>query len=244
MYSLNTILEISEPLNHPSESRVMQTLNDMDEFPHVFISESEISKLELLELITSYDEGREFNKNQIMPYRKRFDYVLAPYGGYSHQFLKYDLNCIIFDLWSQKALKSFRSYYDLFKKNVETERHLSKIKNITKFQQFIEKELRRNTLTIPENIRSLVKWTKKNIERAPSLQLSFYLFQSLVRNNQDKTNKSDIGDLINLISLPYVDIISVDRRMASYINQNFKNYKPLCHTITGLDDVWNYLDFF
>ena len=124
VYSLNTILEISDPLNFPHQSRVMKTLNEMEDFPHIFVSESEISTLELLELINSYNKQEEFNKNNINPFRRRFDSVVAPYGGYTHLFLKYDLGSVVFDLWSVGALKGidififFASTFNSNKRNI------------------------------------------------------------------------------------------------------------------------------
>jgi hypothetical protein len=55
--------------------------------------------------------------------------------------------------------------------------------------------------------------------RCPALRLGYEVFHKIVRNLTDSIPDSDIPDFSHISCIPYVDAITLDKRMRGYVAQ-------------------------
>ena len=86
------------------------------------------------------------------------------------------------------------------------------------FAIVLEKELRGDGLSCGE-MKSFTDWVYENPNRCPGIRLSFEIWRQIVMNKTDGLEDSDMEDYQHIICLPYVDAITLDRRMHGYVSQ-------------------------
>lgn len=226
VFSFVTIIEISEPLLHREAStNVMRLLNQIEKLPHTFIHSSCITRLELEEGFRAFSSGNEY-RDISPPFVNRFDVVVDLEGKpATKQYLNYPLAEIVWDLYNYGALGDFDNFASKLKKSFEADRAIKprpKLKD--NYAKTTGLNIRQNHLKIPpEKIKSFANWVYSNPARCPSDRLGYELWHKMVRNIKDIPGDSDLEDFHNIGCLPYVDIMTVDRRMHGYVCQVSKS---------------------
>lgn len=219
--SVITIMELSEPLLHNrTKTNVMGLLNRLEKFPHAFIHLSSIPRLELGEAIRAFSRGEECDG--IFPFVNRFDQTVdlnaTPSTGI---YLDYPLAETVWDLYSFDALGGLDKYAKKLKRAFALDRALSPQPSLKKhFARTLERNLSLHKLTYPSSATApLANWIYSNPLRCPSERLGYEIWHKMVRNVTDEPDDSDLEDFLHIGCLPYVDVMTVDRRMHGYISQ-------------------------
>lgn len=223
--SITLLLEISEPLIHKSKkTNVMSVINQIEMIPHIFIHVKNLIRFELLEAIDAFNNGREY-KN-VDPFRRRFTETLDlekyfPLG----KLIIYSLAEIIWNLFHEGALGGFDKHSNRWRKAFFNERNLPR--KPTKKESFIytiKKHLLLYNLKPPnQGIILFAKWIYKKSFRCPSIRLINEVFHKIVKNIGDIPKNSDLADFSHIQCLPYVDLMTVDRRFYAYVSQATKS---------------------
>jgi hypothetical protein len=243
VYSLLNIIEISEPLLHANaKTNVMALLNRIEETPHIYIHSSIIPRLELMSAVEAYVNGEEYNR--IDPYVQRFGHMLDLDPQLTTKdYLNYSLAEIIWEIYCLRELRGLDCYAKKFKQIVTGDRSLSKkpsLKNF--FPTIIESQLRSHQVSIPNiDIKSFSSWIYSDPARCPSLRLGYEVFHKMTKNVDDEPIPSDMEDFCHIDCLPYVDFLTIDKRMCGYVNQACKtmriNYaEKLCNNSKEIVD--------
>lgn len=228
-YSMNTVMEVSAPLNIThTNTNVMQILNRMTKAPHKFIAEASIEKLELEEAIRAFSKNDEFIDTNINPFVERFDQAISPFSTPStSDYIKYDLSLTVFELWQEdpNLFKGYKSEECKLSQLMELDRNLKKDNFVVKdFSKTIKRNLDLFKIEYPrEELNSLASWILEVNTRCPSIRLGYEVFHKVVKNITDKTESGDIPDFSHISCLPYVDFITLDRRMRGYVDQASKS---------------------
>jgi len=219
------LLELSEPLIHKSEkTNVMNNINQLEKIPHIFINTKNLIRFELLEALDAFKSGREY-KN-VDPFTYSFTETLDlekhfPLG----KFIIYSLAEIIWNLYNDQALGGYDKHSKRWRDAIIMERNL--LKKPTKKEGFIntvEKHLLLYKIKSPsQGIMSFSKWVYNKASRCPSTRLINEIFNKMVKNLGDIPEDSDLEDFSHIQCLPYVDIMTVDRRFYAYISQAAKS---------------------
>lgn len=219
--SMITIMELSEPLLHKeAKSNVMGLLNRLERLPHVFIHSSSIPSLELKQAIKVFSIDEEYSN--ISPFVNRFDETVDLNAAPSTKiYLNYPLAETVWDLYSFGAVGGLDKYGEKLRQVFVSERALSPKPTLKEnFAKTIERTLNRDRISYtPSDITSLANWIYSNPLRCPSVRLGYEIWHKMVKNVTDKPNDSDLEDFHHIECLPYVDVMTVDRRMHGYISQ-------------------------
>ena len=219
------LLEISEPLIHNSEkTNVMNVINQIEMIPHIFINTKNLIRFELLEALNSFNIGREYNN--VNPFTRRFTETLELEKIYPlAKFFIYSLAEIIWKLFEEQALGGFGTHSIKWKNTVFIERNLpNKPKKKENFIYTIRKHLLLYKLKAPNQDAILfAKWIYEKPYRCPSTRLIFEVFHKMVKNIGDIPKNSDLADFSHIQCLPYVDLMTVDRRFYAYVSQAAKS---------------------
>jgi hypothetical protein len=218
--SLYSIIEIAAPLCHPSsKSNVMRVLNEVERLPIVFVH-PDVDRLELEEAMTAFSGKREYT--DVQPFVNRFDETIdLSARPPTAVFMNYTLGETVWDLYCYNALKGLESYGPTLKQLMAADRVLTKPPSLkANFIKMIDRKLKRYGITCsPLFASALANWIYENPFRCPSVRLGYEVWHKLVKNKRDKLEDSDMEDYQHLTCLPYIDLMTLDRRMCGYVEQ-------------------------
>lgn len=234
--SFITVMEISEPLLHKkAKTNVMKLLNRIDKMPHTFIHSSSLPRLELEEALSAFSEGREYK--DINPYVRRFDEACdLNKKPATRLYINYPLSETVWDLYTQGAIGGLDAFANKLRKAFDSDRSMKKKPSLKEnFINKIERTLRQSHLRPPASgVESFSNWIYEKPSRCPSERLGYEVFHKMLKNITDIPSNSDMEDINHLSSLPYIDLMTLDRRMYGYVDQasrsldlkyNLKAYK-------------------
>lgn len=196
----------------------------LEKLPIEYISGARILRLELEEALTAFQQAREYRP--VFPYVNRLDFALAWGHPPTALYLNHSLPEIIFTLWMEapNIFSSSHYYSEPLHGLFEADRLLEKKPSLR--EHFIEttaRNLETAKLTVaPENLTHFAEWIYACNIRCPGIRLGYEVHHQILKNTKDKIQKGDMADFSHIKCIAYSDIITVDRRMYSYVNQACK----------------------
>src|SRR3972149_9810820 len=222
--SFLTIMEIAEPLRHKkATTTVMSLLNHIEKLPHTYIH-SDISRLELEEALRAF--SAEDNYKGILPFVNRFDETVDLNASPpTKSYINYPLSETIWDLYCFGALGGLDKYAEKLRQTFASDRALSPKPSLkTHFTKTTERNIGLHRLLIPHRkISTFADWIYSDASRCPSERLGYEVWHKMVRNITDIPHDSDLEDFQHIGCLPYVDLMTLDRRMHGYVCQVSKD---------------------
>ncbi len=230
--SFVTIMEISEPLFHKNaKTNVMRLLSQIEKLPHIFILSSMITRLELEEAYRAFVSDDDYH-DILTPFVGRFDMIVDLNGNpATKQYINYPLAETVWDLYNFGGLGGFNKYAEKLRETFKADRALNPKPSLQKnFATTIERNIKLYNLKIPlQDVTPFANWIYSNHRRCPSDRLGYELWHKMIKNITDTPNDSDLEDFSNIAALPYVDIMTLDRRMHGYVCQVSKNISAEYH---------------
>jgi len=221
VFSMTTIMEISEPLLHKNaKTNVTRLLNGIERLPHTYIHESIIPRLELMEAVRAFSEGGDVL--EIDPFATRFDETVDLNGKpATNIYLNYPLSQIVWDLYCFGAVGGLNKYAKKLKSTFAANRALSPKPTLKEnFIKTIARNLKLHNVPSPaEGAESLANWIYSSPQNCPSERLCYEVWHKIVKNVTDVPEESDLEDFQHIGCLPYVDLLTTDRRMNGYVSQ-------------------------
>jgi len=223
LLSTSNILEISAPLLHPNpRTNVMGVLTRLDRLPIEYISGARNLVLELEEAVSALADGREYGR--VHPYVNRFDFAMTVWGEpVTANFIGFGLPEVVFTLWNEtpEILNPYRRYARPLQELFERDRSLKKKPSLRDhFVVTIERNLGTARITVaPQNIARLARWIYNDCARCPGIRLGYEVYHRHLKNLGDKPKAGDFADREQIQCIPYADIVTIDRRMRSYVSQ-------------------------
>lgn len=242
--SVHTVSEMSVPLvKATSKTNVMALLNRLEKMPIIFMR-SDIEGLELGEAVDAFSSKREYRK--IYPFVERFDQSVDSHARPPTSiFLNYSLAETVWDLYSHGALEGLEGYAKKMRQLITADRSLSKPPTLkANFVKMLERNLKLYSLSWPGVVLSdLANWIYENPNLCPAIRLGYEVWHKIVKNKTDSLEDSDMEDYQHLTCLPYVDFMTLDRRMHGYVSQVSAsvglNYQA--HVFKSAQDLFNRL---
>jgi hypothetical protein len=222
VYSFYNLSAVSQPLfSNSGRTNVMELLNRLEGLPHQFFRLPGLRFREIQEALAAFAEGREYT--EVQPFTQRLDESLTPTSqGPTRFLLKYSLAQALFDLWQAKpeilqepsgtefgfcqlidsdragAVPSFEEYF------------------VTSYGKLIEA---RSLEPRPRDMREFARWVHNNSSCCPSLKLAHEVYYDMVKDKSRASRPSDLPDLTHIVTIPYVDFVTLDRNMRHYSTQ-------------------------
>ncbi|MGD9849920.1 MAG: hypothetical protein AB7T38_01505 [Nitrospirales bacterium] len=218
--SFYIVAEIAAPLCLPtSKTNVMRLLNDLEKLPVVFMH-SGIDRLELEGAVNAFVSNCEYRG--ISPFVSRFDETVDLYASPpTRLFLNYSLAETVWDLYCHGALKGLESYAHTMRQRISADRSLGKAPSLKgNFVSMIERNLMLNHIPFTNvSLPDFANWVYEEPFRCPSVRLCYEVWHKIVKNKTDLLEDSDMEDYQHLTCLPYVELMTLDRRMHGYVSQ-------------------------
>jgi hypothetical protein len=228
------VTELVAPLRKGVEFVDLRTiLLKAESLPVCYIRESMIPGDELRAAVSAFE--RNATPRSINPYVRRWDEVITPFGESAMRpIVGLRLWEIVKTLWGQRALPNFSQQADLLRRQFDTERILLQSQTASMkplFTAAVERHLDTYRVTPPTSGgRAFGEFLYDNPIWCPSNRIAFDLYYALLRNTNDVPEDGDILDMNHLKTVPYVDALTLDRRMNSYLEQVLRRLE-----IAGLD---------
>lgn len=216
------VLEIAAPIVSSATTTVVtRLLNNLETLPLTYLH-GQIVPQEIRAAIAARKEGREY----------------SPINAY----VNLSLAEAIFTLW-QVAPKQFRWQRDknpLLKSVLEADRsNEDPPRPPEHFRTVMRRHFALYQLHIPPDVDDLSDWIYQCPSRCPATRIAYEVYQHIRRNIGDKSEVSDFGDLAHIYCLPYVDVLTLDRRMADYVRRATRGWaydlsEKVCPTLAAL----------
>jgi hypothetical protein len=206
-------------------------LQRLEAMPVTYIREWNIQRAEILAARSAYQSGTE--PSAIDPYVARWDYALFPGRPPSEIYVGYRLDEIIYDLWKQdpELLLYPKRISDRFGPWLESQRELLRSEHKSDKQLFIENAPKYlSGVGLPTGGFAHARWGKwvySNPERCPGLVLSFLTLRGLIGNTMHAPKGSVIPDTAYVAAVPYVDAITLDASMFTYVSMASRKLRAL-----------------
>jgi hypothetical protein len=90
-------------------------------------------------------------------------------------------------------------------------------RNRARFEGGVRKHLIRCRIPLPiGGLRDFARWIRNNPTRCPGWRIFYETYLEFCTNVDDEVEAGDVRDFSHVGCLPYVDAITLDRRMAGY----------------------------
>jgi hypothetical protein len=221
------VREFAAPLVADGDFLKMRALlQRLEALPVCYMKEGTILYEELPAAWRAYESGSEYEG--IDPYVRRWDETVFTREASTRVLVGYRLDEMIYTLWHSRArvLLMPQRHIDWAHAHILKERELTDEDRLSLKEVFIGSVGRQLQVgrrfgigDVPvERVDQATfgRWIYSNPDRCPGFRLHFHVYHELVANVGDVPKDSDLLDLAHIQPIPYVDAITMDRRMCDY----------------------------
>ena len=227
--SPTVVFEVAAPLvDSSTHTVVMRRLDALESLPVAYLADGQIGRRELTSAIDSFSRGREYAP--IDPYVDRFDAAIPLLGpAPTANYLRHSLAETVFTIWQQapELLRRPTKWIDRLQAVMAADRSLPSTPPLAShFREKLRRDLHLYEIGEPSSrVDALADWIYELPDRRPGVRLDYEVFHHLRRNVGDRPTASDFGDFVHVMCLPYVDLITLDRRMADYVRRSGQGWQ-------------------
>lgn len=238
--SVANVRELAAPLVEGDSSgpSVTKTLADLEKLPLTYLREHKVIPLEIIAAMSAYSGGEE--PATVTPYSDRFDKAIEEMIP-TRLFLNYPLPEIVFDLWQDPSIFRKRLDHESRLRNVlDADRGLGRLpKKKVRFRDTIRRHADSCGISLAQDLNRFSYWLYENPLRCPGTRLIFEVFQVFVGDQQAAAEAGHFGDLGHVGCLPYVDLMTLDGQMRSYVESATRgwNPSPSKKVVSSVEDV-------
>ena len=222
--SFHTVNELSVPLaSSTAKTTVMALLTRLERMPITFMH-SKTKGLELKEALDAFSSQREYK--ELHPFVNRFDQTVDLEANPATSiYINYSLAETVWDLHNHGGLQGLESYAPKMRELIAADRSLLNPPSLrTNFVNVLQRSLKLYKLYLSTaSLPAFATWVYNNANRCPSLRLGHEVWHKIVANKTDALEDSDMEDYQHLTCLPYVDLMTLDKRMHGYVSQALTN---------------------
>ncbi len=221
--SPTVVFELSAPIvRRGGKTVVTGLLNDLESLRPKYIADGLILPAEIRQAIDARTSGSEYQ--DIDPYVPRLDYALEALGPLAtRMYLHFPLSEIVWTI-SQSQPSVFE---EKPQREQRLRRMLSEDRSVAPsislrrhFGVKLGRDIRGYGIPDPDGgCEALAEWIYESPKRCPSLRLDYEVYHALRRNATDPGHLQDFEDLGHIRCVPYVDVMTLDRRMSEYVRQ-------------------------
>lgn len=230
------VLEFAASLSDTDDFLQMRSLlQKLEKLPLLYIKETTIPLEELRSAKTAYDSRTQYR--EIDPYVARWDETISMVGepAATEPLVGLRLDEIIHMIWKRdrtalqfpkRSGELIRSHYEAKRKTTSAPRLLAK----KEFEKYVGRQFTYWGIDASEtDVSALSNWVYSDPARCPGLHMYYDMCYELLGATKDKMKENDIQDFAYLYAIPYVDAITLDRRIRGYaasVAQRLKKLNP------------------
>jgi hypothetical protein len=223
--SFTCVRELASPLAAGTEfMQIRPLLQSVERLPLTYIKETTIAALEIESAVDAFVAGTEYQS--CLPFVTRWDRTLVMQPGEDRSdvdnWVNLRLDEIIY-LMHKVNLRLFappEHYLAALKFQFERDRELLAHGRTPARQHFISstrKHAASHGVRLPEGREDeFAEWVYRNPDRCPGLRLNHEVYRALMANYTDVPEIADFSDFAHIFTVPYLDAVTLDRRMRHY----------------------------
>ncbi|MGA8810478.1 MAG: hypothetical protein WB973_21615 [Thermoanaerobaculia bacterium] len=217
------VTEFADCLRHIDDLLYVRSIIQvLESVPHVYLREVTIEVDEIALAIAAFDSESEPKLPD--PYVPRWDQTFAIRGKSppAEMIVDYRLDLMVFDIMKQPDRRRTAMPRAALKA-IENDRAVPVAERIGPRESLTGALGRMITfwkLPSPsKDVRAFGKWVYGVPTRCPGFRLAWELFRAMVSNAEDVLALSDVWDNAHFPAIPYVDCVTLDRRMTGYCRE-------------------------
>lgn len=227
--TLNNVRELAAPLavGDGDFLRIRRYLQLLEAMPHTYLAEVKVVGIEIQAAVEAFTAGTEYK--DVSPYVSRWDdTILTPSGnpaGHFKQLVGLRLDNIVYDVYRYhpQAFAPLHEGLPNLIKIFQQDRDLLRVGRVPGDEHFIrsiQRHAQYHRVQLPTGREEeFARWVYANPQRCPGLRLNHEMFREITRNYQDMPEVGDFVDLNFVFAVPYVEAITLDRRMREYYSR-------------------------
>ena len=168
----------------------------------------------------AFERGAEYTP--INPFVRRWDYTFHQGESPARLYVAYGLFEIVDTIARRRPdfLLHETRFADELRRRFAIERQMPKgVKKTVaaNFPDAMERQMTQRGIQIPSaGIKAFAKWVRADPARCPGFRQSYEMYHAIQANLSDIPKNGDIPDMAHIAALPYVDLLTLDRRMMNY----------------------------
>jgi hypothetical protein len=217
------VTEFAECLRHLDDLLYVRSIIQvLESLPHVYLREVTIEVDEIALAISAFDSGSEPQLPN--PYVARWDHTFAIRGESppAEMIVDYRLDLMVFDLMKQPDQRRTAMPRAALQA-IEDDRAVpfaDRIRPREALTGALERKIAYWKLRSPSRgVQPFGKWVYGVPTRCPGFRLAWELFRDMVSNTTDVLALSDVWDNAHFPAIPYVEYVTLDRRMTGYCRE-------------------------
>jgi hypothetical protein len=219
VYSFANICEVAV-INELLETR--RRLQILESIPHTYIiGLPRIQCREFEAAVEAFENGHE--QNRINPFVRHW-YLTYTYPGqpnYQDMLLNYTLvdQVLPIVVRNPDVCRNLPQHTLLMQQSVDEDRAVTNAvrRNRARFEGRVHQALNKCRLQVPSaGLTEFARWVRADQLRCPGWRIFNEAYLEFCSNVQDQVEGGDIPDFSHISCLPYVEAITLDRRMAGY----------------------------
>lgn len=231
VFSMDTLIELADPLRKGQSLEVRRRLNQIEELPHLFVNEARIQDMEIREAVNAFEHGREYDFAAITPFASRLDEAIDIHrkplyiveGGRrvsTAMIVNFRMAEVIRYLWNHDP-----QTFDVQRRRerewiwmMEKDRAMTLPPSLPDhFVTMMSRALVKHGIPSPAaGVEPFARWVYESPSRCPGVRLAYEAHHQFRRDRGARPAASDIIDLGRIKSVPYVDFFVTDRPMMNY----------------------------
>jgi hypothetical protein len=221
----SNVRELAGPLAQGADFfPIRELLQTLEAMPHTYLKEATIVAIEIQAAVAAFEAGTEYV--QPTPYVRRWDYTLglAPEdrGPVAADLLNLRLDEIVYHIHRHRpdVFAPPNHHLGALRDLLQNERALVRARRNPPRRHFavsLRNHAASHHVRLPTGREDeFGAWVYANPNRCPGLRLNHEIFRALTANYDDVPEASDFADLALTCVVPYVDAVTLDRRMRNY----------------------------
>jgi hypothetical protein len=235
----STVREICGPLAHGASfvDTIRPILQAIETLPLLYLKEVDIYGVELRAAVDAYSENSEYQPPS--PYVRNYTDTLAGQaldGGLPMVGLRLD-NIIYYQYvgpYRERIFGRRHEQLEMYRQLMIQERQLldnRQYRARTHFANALKRNAERYQVPLPEDGAGFIRSVYLDARRCPGYRLNHEVFRALTLNRKDNPQAGDFTDYALISTIPYVDAITLDRRMRAYVEQASRKMSAVNATV-------------
>jgi hypothetical protein len=198
-------------------------LQELEKLPVVYFRDGLIIRFELMSALKAFKS----NKEPLPPdlYVSRWDQTFIwEEMAVSPMIVGLRLDDIVYAI--RENIQNYKNNSSIIRQHIEWQRNLSRNERQSKKDIFIDsipKRLKDYNIEFHDiNLSSFCKWLWDKPQRCIGFRIHFEAYHQLLNDRRNKFQDGDIADFTILSSIPYVDMITVDKRISDILYKTLK----------------------
>jgi hypothetical protein len=242
----STVREISSPLVHGASfiDDIRPILQALETLPIRYLREVDLFGIEIQAAATAFENDSAYEPPT--PYVRTYPDTLAGpalYGGLP--IVGERLDAVIYEMYlspyrvrifgaRDQQLAAFRQVMLQERELLRNHQYRARLH----FAIVLPRNAASHKARMPANAAGFINYVYVDANRCPGFRLNHEVFRSIARNLHDNPEAGDFVDFALISAIPYVDAVTLDRRMRTYVEQASRKMLKVNAAVNYRDRVY------